>query len=292
MRALVAGATGLIGQALLPQLEEAVVLTRHPSSGQFHWDAEVGPPAAETFRNVDVVFNFAGESIAAGRWTPQRKRRIFNSRVLGTRHLVAGMASLASKPKLLINASAVGYYGDRGDEALDERSSAGHGFLADVCVNWEREALAASQLGVRVICARFGVVLARRGGALEKMLPPFKLGVGGRLGDGKQWMPWVHLHDAIGLLLHAARHPAAHGPLNVVAPQLATNGEFTKVLATAVHRWAPFPVPKAALKLALGEMSEMVLASHRVAPKLAQELGYSYRFPNLAAALQDILPQP
>ncbi|HEY5283931.1 MAG TPA: TIGR01777 family oxidoreductase, partial [Polyangia bacterium] len=199
MRTLVTGATGLIGRALIGRLDSAVVLTRDPARARVAspsvtvhaWSPEVGPPPAETFDGADVVFHLAGEPVAEGRWTTDKKRRIRDSRVLGTRNLVAGIAALEKRPRVLVSASAVGYYGDRGDEELVESSAAGRGFLAEVCAAWEHEAQAAEALGLRVVCARLGLVLAHGGGALARMLPAFRLGAGGKLGNGRQWMPWI-----------------------------------------------------------------------------------------------------
>ena len=182
------------------------------------------------------MFNLAGEPVSEGRWTDEKKRRIRDSRVVGTRDLVAGLALLKSRPRVLVSASAVGYYGDRGDEELDERSAAGHGFLAEVCADWEREAMAASQLGIRVVCVRIGIVLAPGGGALARMLTPFRMGVGGRLGSGRQWMPWIHIKDVAGIMLHASWNNEINGPMNAVAPSPVTNADFTRALAHAVHR--------------------------------------------------------
>jgi uncharacterized protein (TIGR01777 family) len=222
-----------------------------------------------------VVFNLAGEPVAEGRWTDERKRRIRDSRVLGTRNLVAGLAGLTTRPRVLVSASAVGYYGDRGDQTLDETSSPGHGFLADVCVEWEREALAAERLGIRVVCVRTGIVLAHGGGALAKMLTPFRMGAGGKLGNGRQWMPWIHLDDEVGILLHAMKDARLHGAINAVGPRPVTNAEFTRALGRAMHRPAFLPVPKTALRLAFGEMSEILTASQRVLPKEAERTGYT-----------------
>jgi uncharacterized protein len=293
MKTLLTGATGLVGKELVGRLESAAVLSRDPDQARRRlpgveahpWAPEAGPPPASAFQGVAVVFNLAGEPVAEGRWTDERKRRIRDSRVLGTRNLVAGLAGLTSRPRVLVSASAVGYYGDRGDQTLDETSSPGHGFLADVCVEWEREALAAEQLGVRVVCVRTGIVLAHSGGALAKMLTPFRMGAGGRLGDGRQWMPWIHLDDEVGILLHAMKDARIHGATNAVGPRPVTNAEFTRALGHALHRPAFLPVPKTALRLAFGEMSEILTASQRVLPKEAKRTGYTFKHPELAGAL-------
>jgi hypothetical protein len=297
MKTLLTGATGLIGRELVGRLEQAVVLSRDPEQARRRlpgveahlWAPEAGPPPAAAFHGVEVVFNLAGEPVAEGRWTDERKRRIRDSRVLGTRNLVAGLAGLTSLPRVLVSVSAVGYYGDRGDEELDETSSPGHGFLADVCVEWEREALTAERLGIRVVCVRTGIVLAHGGGALAKMLLPFRMGAGGRLGSGRQWMPWIHLEDEVGILLHVVEDARIHGAVNAVGPRPVTNAELTRALGHAVHRPTFLPVPKAALRLAFGEMSEILTASQRVLPKEAERSGYTFKHPELAGALTAVL---
>jgi uncharacterized protein (TIGR01777 family) len=297
MRTLVTGATGLLGRALLRGLDGVVILCRDPARARLAfpgieahaWSATAAPPPADALREIDVVFNLAGEPLAEGRWTQDKKRRIRDSRVLGTRNLVAGLAARTSRPRVLVSASAVGYYGDRGDEELDEMSSPGRGFLADVCAEWEAEAMAAEALGIRVICVRFGIVLAPGGGALAKMLPPFRLGVGGKLGDGGQWMSFVHIDDAIGILLHASRQDSCRRAVNAVAPVPVTNTEFTRTLGRALHRPAFLAVPEAALRLALGEMSGMLTTSQRVFPRLAERTGYTFQYRDLAAALAAVL---
>jgi uncharacterized protein (TIGR01777 family) len=298
MQAVVTGATGLIGQALIRQLGFGVaVLSRDDGRAQrqlvgvrvHRWAPEGGPAPVEALRGADIVFNLAGEPAADGRWTAEKKRCIRDSRVVGTRHLVAGLAALNERPRVLVSASAVGYYGDRGDELLDERSSRGQGFLADVCVDWEREAMVAERLGIRVVCVRIGLVMSTAGGALAKMLPPFRLGAGGRLGSGRQWMPWIHIDDLVGILLHAARSESSRGPINGVAPEPVTNAAFTAALAHAVHRPAVLPMPAFALNVAFGEMSGMLMASQRVMPALALRSGYTFSHPDLDGALASLL---
>jgi hypothetical protein len=296
VKALVTGATGFIGRRLLPWLKWPVVLTRNPERARtaltnvevHRWEPEAAPPPAEAFRGVDTVFHLAGESVAAGRWSAARKQRIRDSRVLGTRHLLAALASLKERPALLVCASAIGYYGDRGDETLDEETLPGNDFLAGVCKEWEAEANRAAELGIRVVTPRLGLVLGKGGGALERMLTPFRLGLGGRLGSGRQWMSWIHIDDLIGLLLYAGpRHIS--GPMNAVAPNPVTNREFTRELARALRRPAIFPVPEFALKLAFGEMAGVLLASQRVVPAVAQRTGYRFQYPELADALREIV---
>ena len=298
MQAVVTGATGLIGQALIRQIGSPVtVLSRDDGRAQrllggvkiHRWVPEGGPAPVEALRGADVVFNLAGEPAAEGRWTAEKKRRIRDSRVVGTRHLVEGLAALDERPRVLVSASAVGYYGDRGDELLDERSPPGQGFLADVCIDWEREAMAAERLGIRVVCVRIGLVMSTAGGALAKMLPPFRLGAGGRLGNGRQWMPWIHIDDLVGILLHAGRSEALRGPVNGVAPAPVTNAAFTLALARAVRRPAVLPMPAFALNVAFGEMSGMLMASQRVMPTAAQRSGYAFSHPDLDEALASLL---
>ena len=299
MKILMTGATGLIGSALLPVLQadghELVVLTRNPSRAQlpvgtqaFAWQPEREPPPSAAFANVEAVIHLAGENVA-GRWTAERKRAIRDSRVLGTRHLVAGMQAATQPPRVLISGSAVGWYGDRGDELLTERSALGSGFLAEVCREWEHESEQAQASGARVVTLRIGVVLSRAGGALEKMLPAFQFGVAGKLGEGRQWFPWIHIADIVGLFRHVLLLETVRGPLNGVAPNPVTNAEFTKALAAALHRPALFPVPKFALELLFGEMAATVLASQRVMPEAALAAGYQFQFPWLADALRDLL---
>jgi uncharacterized protein (TIGR01777 family) len=297
MRTLVTGATGLIGKALIDRLESAVVLTRDqarakhsfPKAEAHAWSPEAGPPPAVALDGVDVIFNLAGESVAEGRWTDDKKRRIRDSRVLGTRNLVAGLAALEKRPRVLVSASAVGYYGDRGDEELVETSAAGRGFLAEVCAAWEHEALAAADLGIRVVCVRIGIVLALGGGALAKMLTAFRLGAGGKLGDGRQWMPWIHVDDVAGILLHASQDARIQGALNAVGPCPVTNADFTRALGQAVHRPTLLSVPKVALRLAFGEMGGILTDSQRALPKVAEQTGYAFKHVALDGALKTVL---
>jgi uncharacterized protein (TIGR01777 family) len=247
-----------------------------------------GPPPEEGLRDADAVINLAGEPVAQ-RWNDDVKRRIRESRVTGTRNLVAGMAKLAKRPAVLVCSSAVGYYGSRGDQILDESSAPGDDFLAGVCVEWEKEAQAAEPLGVRVARIRTGIVLDARGGALQRMLPPFKLGLGGRLGHGGNWMSWIHAEDLVELYRFALETSSAHGPFNGTAPSPVTNSDFTKALADAVHRPAIFPVPELALKLLFGEMGTVLLSSQRAVPRAAVDAGFRFRFPELAGALADLL---
>jgi uncharacterized protein (TIGR01777 family) len=251
------------------------------------WDAARGEPSADGIRDADAVIHLAGVPVAQ-RWNQRVKNDIRDSRVAGTRNLVQALAKLPRKPQVLICSSATGYYGSRGDEVLSESSAPGNDFLSEVCVAWENEARAAESAGIRVVRMRTGIVLDARGGALAKMLPPFKMGVGGKLGSGKHWMSWIHLDDLVSLFQFALVNPIS-GAVNGVAPNPVTNADFTKALASAVHRPAIFPVPAFALRLLFGEMGDILLASQRVAPKAAQSAGFTFRFPELAPALVDVL---
>jgi hypothetical protein len=291
MRALVTG-------ALLARLSKPTVLSRDPDHAAsllggvraLRWDSAREPAPPDALLEVDTVFHLAGEPLAEGRWTAEKKRRILDSRVLGTRNLVAGLAALPGpRPRVLVSASAVGYYGDRGDEELDESAPLGQGFLAEVCAAWEREALAAEALGMRVVYVRTGVVLAAGGGALARMLPAFRLGAGGPLGSGKQWMPWVHVDDVVGLFLHASHHEPLRGPLNAVSPQPVTNAVFTRALGAALRRPALVPIPRAALRIVFGEMSDLLFESQRVLPSVAQRTGYRFEYAELEGAVRAAL---
>jgi uncharacterized protein (TIGR01777 family) len=242
----------------------------------------------EAWEGVETVIHLAGEPVAT-RWTEEQKRRIRDSRVKGSQNLVAGMRAAPRPPKVFVSASAVGFYGDRGDEVLNESSESGAGFLSEVCLDWEAESARARELGARVALVRVGVVLSPSGGALEKMLLPFKLGLGGRVGDGRQWFPWIHIEDIVGIFLHALSSPAVDGSINGVAPGIVTNVEFTRELAAALNRPVFFPVPKLALRVLMGEMSEVVTASQRIVPQVALDTGYQFKHPNLRPALESIL---
>jgi uncharacterized protein (TIGR01777 family) len=299
MKALVTGATGFVGPRLLRLLDSPVVLSRNPDRARtalgplagtvYRWDPLHGPPPAEAFEGIDVVLHLAGESVAEGRWTAAQKARIRDSRVVGTRHLVQGIAQAPVKPRAFVSASAVGYYGDRGEQELTEAAAPANDFLADVCVEWEREALAAERHGVRVVAARTGIVLGAGGGALAKMLTPFKLGAGGPLGNGRQWMPWIHVADLARLYLHAAETESIRGAMNAVAPHPVRNSEFTKALARQLHRPAFMPAPYLGLRLVFGEFAKVLFASQRVIPRVALDTGFVFQYPEIAAALREIL---
>ena len=294
-RALITGATGFVGTLLAKRFKQPVVLSRNAEKAKAHlgdvdartWDA-ASAIAPGTFDGVDVVFHLAGDSVADGRWTDEKRARIRDSRVIGTRRVVEaiGASPERTRPLVLVAASAVGYYGDRGDEVLAEDAAPGDDFLAGVCVAWEKEALAAREHGVRVVTARIGIVLGDSGGALGKMLPPFRLGVGGPLGSGKQYMPWIHVDDVIGLLEHAFTKDAVDGAMNTTAPEPVTNRDFTRALGRALHRPAVLPVPAIALKLALGDFSSAVLGSQRAVPSVALRTGYRFAHSDLDVALR------
>ena len=298
MRALVTGATGFIGSSLISRLERPVVLSRHPEQATkklrphdvtvHGWDSDNEPPPAAAFEGIDVIFHLAGESVGEGRWTAEKKKRISDSRVNATRMLVETLNVLETPPQVLVSASAIGYYGSRGDYPLDETSLEGDDFLAEVCFAWEQAALGAEKAGLRVVTVRTGIVLGRGGGALAKMVTPFKLGLGGRLGSGRQWMSWIHIDDEVGLLLHAAEHPEIHGALNLVSPEPVTNREFTRSLGRVLGRPTIFPAPAFILKLVVGEFADVLLGSQRVVPQVAQDTGYQFHFPQLDKALEQI----
>ena len=297
MKIVISGASGLIGRRLLKNLSAAGhsihVLSRHagtnlpPGVKLSTWDPVKNQPPEESLRDAAAVIHLAGEPVAQ-RWTARTRQLIRESRVMGTRNLVQAIEKLPGKPEALICASAIGYYGSRGDEVLTETSAPASSYLAEVCQAWETEAQAAEALGVRVVRVRIGLVLDARGGALKRMLPPFRMGVGGKLGSGKQWMSWIHLEDLAAIFQFALDHPV-RGAFNGVAPYPLSNSEFTRALGQAVHRPAIFPVPAFALKALFGEMSEILLASQRVAPAAVEAAGFRFRFPQLDAALRDLL---
>jgi uncharacterized protein len=298
MKIVIAGASGLVGSALTLSLRAAghdvfrLVRGRAPhESDEIAWDPAAGDIDHSRLEGAGAVINLAGENLGEGRWTAARRERILRSRVDATRTLVAGMAKLARKPEGFLSASAVGYYGNRGDEILTEASGIGRGFLPEVCLAWETHAAGATRLGVRTIMLRFGMILAREGGALAKMLPLFRLGLGGRLGSGRQWMSWVGIEDVVGVVGHALRDSRWVGPLNVVAPTPVINAQFTNALAHELRRPALLPVPAVMLRLVLGRpMAEgALLSSSRAVPQRLRELGYSFRHPTIASAFHAVL---
>lgn len=291
MRVLISGASGLVGSALVPSLEAAghrvrrLVRQRCEEPDAAFWDPAAGTLDAGALDGVDAVVHLAGESIAAGRWSAEVKRRILESRVEGTGLIAEELAALEAPPAL-VAASAIGYYGDRGDEPMDEESPSGEGFLAEVCRRWEAAAQPARDAGSRVVHLRIGMVLSRRGGALQRMLTPFKLGLGGTVGDGRQFMSWIHLDDLVAVIEHALADGELAGAVNAVAPQPVSNREFTRTLGRVLGRPTLVPVPAPLVRLAFGEMgSELLLASTRVVPARLEGAGFAFRFPELEAAL-------
>ena len=298
MNLVITGASGFIGSELVERLgstHDLKLLTRQrPKKAVFSraqwilWEPGAPGEWERCVEGADGIINLAGEPIANKRWSLEQKDRIRFSRVNTTRALVRAIAKAKDKPKFLISGSAVGYYGPRGDEPLTENSPAGAGFLADICREWEDEARQAQGHGVRVVLLRTGIVLGKGEGALAKMVKPFKLFAGGYLGSGKQWMPWIHVEDEVGLIQFLMDHENAAGAFNVTAPNPVTMGEFCKALASVLNRPSWAPVPASVLTLLLGEMAEMLLTGQRAVPKAAQDLGYSFRYPTILEALRSL----
>jgi uncharacterized protein (TIGR01777 family) len=297
MKCVVSGGTGFIGRRVVARLLQnhhyVGVWSRKPglekrtAIASFSWDPLEGEPPADSLNGMDAVIHLAGENVAQ-RWSADVKRRIRDSRVLGTRHLVDAIARVQHRPKVLVCTSAIGYYGERGDEILTESSPQGEGFLADICREWEAEADRAVELGLRVVKLRIGFVLGNDGGALGKILPVFRAGLGGRLGSGQQWMPWIHVDDVAETFIHAVENDIS-GVWNTTSPNPVTNADFTKQLGNVLHRPAMFPVPGFALKLAFGEFGQHMLDSARVIPGAAIAAGYQFRYPELGPALADLV---
>jgi len=292
-RVLISGASGLIGAALVPALEaDGHELTRlvrgsAKSRNDLVWEPmrEVPP---ELVSGCDVVIHLSGESVS-GRWTAEKKRRIRESRVVSTRNLAWAIAKAEEPPRTFVCASAIGYYGDRGDEVLTEETSAGTGFLPEVCREWEA-ATHVGLAGIRVVNLRFGIVLSRNGGALKEMLLPFRLGLGGTIGSGRQWWSWIHIDDGVSAVMHIVRAESLRDAVNMTAPNPVTNAEFTRVLASVMKRPAIFAVPGFATKLAFGEFAEQgILASARVVPKKLEESGFEFRYGELGEAVTQLL---
>lgn len=301
MKILITGATGFIGRQVILYLRDRghkiVVLTRDSKKAPvrlpiacpvFSWPSTDQPPAREAFAGVDAIIHLAGRSIL-GRWTAKVKKEIVRSRVESTRQLVAAMRDLPEKPAVLVSMSGIGYYGDRGEETVDESDAPGAGFFADLCQQWEQEAQSAEALGVRTVQLRTGMVLGHDGGALLSMLPLFRMGLGSRIGSGRQWMSWIHMRDLAGLMLHAIETSSVTGPVNAVSPQPVTNAEFTRTLGKVLKRPTLLPVPGCILSLLLGEVGRVALDSQRVVCRKA--VGYEFVFPELKAALADICRQ-
>ena len=302
MKILMTGSTGLVGTGLQKELKRAghtlcrlvrpdtkVEALKNSGGFDVKWDPATGELGGAGV-GADAVVNLGGASIAEERWTAERKRVLRASRVDTTRALVNALTKMAARPRVLVSASAIGYYGNRGDETLREESPAGNDFLSEIAKEWEAEALKAEVLGIRVVVPRFGVILAREGGALAKMAQPFRLGVGGRIGSGRQWMSWITLRDVVAILQLALENGTARGPINVVAPEPVRNAEFTAALAKALHRPALFPAPPFALRMMLGEMADaLLLSSQRVVPGQLEKLGYRFEDSDLSKALTTLL---
>jgi uncharacterized protein len=305
MNIVIAGGTGYIGAELVKRLLEAnhsvVLLARNPANvpavlsrylnsslSIMQWDGATPGDWQKSIDSADAVINLAGESIAAKRWTTLQKTKLLDSRINPTRLIVKAIANAKKKPKVLINASAVGFYGGSVPGDITESAPPGKGFLADLCREWENEAKKVEAYGVRLVLLRTGIVIGRNGGALEKMLLPFKLFAGGPIGSGKQWMPWIHLEDEIGIILFALEHGSLAGPINVSAPLPVTMGDFAVALGRAVHRPSWAPVPGFVLKIALGEMAGMLLGGQKAIPAKLLEHGFVFRYPSLDAALSEI----
>jgi uncharacterized protein (TIGR01777 family) len=299
MKVAVSGATGLVGGALCESFREndveILAITRGGRSLPSYikpvpWSPSNGDLDADLLEGTDVVVHLAGESIA-NRWTRSHKERIRSSRVEGTRHLVNGLRRLDKPPSLLISASAVGFYGNRGDEELDESSPPGSGFLPEVCQAWESEAARASDTGIRAVSLRIGVVLSSRGGALGQMLLPFKMGMGGPLGSGKQWLSWIHIEDVVGAIRFLMDQPESAGAFNATAPEPVRQADFAKALGKALHRPAFLPAPAHVLRLVLGEMSQLLLEGQKVHPQRLVNMGYKFKHPTLLPALKHVISE-
>ena len=297
MKILVSGSHGLVGSALVKSLtadsHEVVPLVRGErafGSPQVEWHPNQGLIDAQHLEGIDAVIHLAGESIASGRWTDAKKRAIRDSRVKGTRLLSETIASLSQPPSVFLSASAIGYYGNRGDELLTETSAPGNDFLSSVCVEWEEATRPAVEKGIRTIKTRFGIILDANGGALAKMLTPFRVGIGGRIGDGRQWMSWIALDDVVNGLKFLLLDRAVSGPVNFVAPHPVTNAEFTRTLGRVLSRPTIFPIPAFGARLAFGEMADaLLLSSQRVVPNVLEDRGFAPSWPRLEPALREIL---
>jgi uncharacterized protein len=297
MKCVISGGTGFIGRRIVDRLlrdgHYVGVWSRKPGKekrtavGSFTWDPLQGEPPLESLNSMDAVIHLAGEPVAQ-RWNAAVKQRIRDSRVLGTRRLVDAIGRVQHKPKVLVCASAIGYYGDRGDEVLSESSTPGSGFLVDVCRGWEAEAGRAAEFGLRVIRLRIGFVLGKGGGAMARMVPAFRAFAGGRLGSGRQWMPWIHENDVAEMFVHAVENDIS-GVWNATSPNPVTNADFTREMGKALHRPALFPVPPFALKLAFGEMGQHMLDSARVIPAAPLKTNFQFQYPELGPALRDLL---
>ena len=289
MKIAVTGSTGLVGSALVPFLQKAghdVLPLRRPT----HWNPDNGTVDMSALQGLNAVVHLAGENIAAGRWTSSKKARILGSRVIGTKLVAESLAKLETPPAVLVSMSAIGYYGNRGSEVLREESGTGSGFLSEVCRQWESATDSATRRGIRVVHLRTGLVLSSKGGALEKIVLPFKFGAGGRIGSGKQYMSWITLDDLCAAILHCIQAGGLHGPVNTVSPSPVTNEEFTRILGRVLSRPTLFPLPTFAARIALGEMAdELLLSSNRVEPARLLASGFGFRHKELEPALRELL---
>lgn len=296
MKILITGASGLIGKALQKSFREKgyelLLASRSETKGAGHiqWNADTGfrHEDLERLEGLDAVIHLAGENISALRWTDEKKKAIRDSRVFGTRSMIETFDKLTDKPKTFVSGSALGFYGDRGDEQLSESSAAGKTFLAEVCKEWEAESRRAEDLGIRTVLLRTGIVLSKDGGALATMLTPFKLGVGGVVGDGKQWMSWISLDDVVGIINYALENENVRGAVNTVAPNPVTNEEFTKTLGSVLYRPTFLPLPEFAVHMVFGEMGDaLLLDSTRVIPKRLNDAGYEFKYKDLRPAIEN-----
>ncbi len=304
MKTLITGATGFIGkhviQALKKRGHEISILTRDPVGANkkinipchiFKWEPEKNLIPEQAFHNMDAIVHLAGENIAGGRWTKSKKNKIERSRVLATNNLIKHVKALKTKPNVIVSASAIGFYGDNGENLIDETSPPSEGFLSQVCQSWEKEILQIAQKEIRTVSLRIGVVLGHGGGAMKQILLPFRFALGGRLGKGNQWMSWIHVEDLAEMFAYGIENTNLNGVYNAVSPSPVTNLEFTKTLSQVINQPAELPVPAFALKIIFGEMSEILLNSQRVSNEKISKAGFKYKFKELKCALEDICEQ-
>ncbi len=296
------GATGLIGSRVVRELQRrgdsVTILTRNPKRAKeklpdevtaLRWQSDENDDWEAAVDGADAIIHLAGESIAEERWTDEYKKRIYDSRIATAALLIDAVEKASSRPSVMISASAVGYYGDTGDQEVDENQEAGHDFLATLCTDWEAAVAKAKDFGLRVVSTRFGLVLAHDGGVLDKLLTPFKMFAGGPVGNGEQWFPWVHIDDVVGIILHALDSEETEGALNAVAPGLIRNREFAVALGEALDRPARFSVPAFVIKLAMGELGETLLGGQRAVPRRTMESGYTFKYQTIESALEDLV---